>query len=182
MFSHILVAIDHSAASHRAFDIALDLAQALSAQLTLVHALDRSDPDSPSQPYISIESYSMELDAILRKDYDYRWAEFVEHYDSLLQQKQEAAAAVGVTARYLQPNGRPGLAICTLAQESQVDLIVIGSHGRSGLGEMLLGSVSNYVVHHAPCPVMVIHPEKQRDPHLLGDRSEPIPTAVPYLC
>ncbi len=169
MFNHILVAIDRSAFSQRAFDTALDLAQALNAQLTLVHALDRSDPDSPSQPYISVDSYSMELDGLLRKDYDYRWAEFVKHYDSLLEQKQEVAAAVGVQARYLQPNGRPGLAICTIAKESQVDLIVIGSHSRRGLGEMLLGSVSNYVVHHAPCPVMVIHPEPQPWPHPLGD-------------
>ena len=119
----------------------------------------------------------MELDALLRKDYDYRWAEFVKHYDSLLKQQQEAAAAVGVKARYLQPNGRPGLAICTIAKESSVDLVVIGSHSRRGLGEMLLGSVSNYVVHQAPCPVMVIHSENQRCPNPLGDRSELIPTA-----
>jgi nucleotide-binding universal stress UspA family protein len=177
MFNYILVAIDQSASSHRAFDTALDLAQALNAQLILVHALDRSDPDSPRQPYISIDSYSMELDVLLRKDYDYRWAEFVKHYDSLLKQKQEAAEAIGVQASYLQPNGRPGLAICTIAKEAQTDLIVVGSHSRQGLREMLLGSVSNYVVHHAPCPEMVIHPDEQRRPELRGERSDLITAA-----
>ena len=177
MFDHILVAIDQSTSSHRAFDTALDLAQALNAQLTLVHALDRSDPESPRQPYISVDSYSMELDVLLLKDYDYKWAEFAKHYDSLLEQKQEAAEAIGVQARYLQPNGRPGLAICTIARDSQVDLIVVGSHSRQGLSEMLLGSVSNYVVHHAPCPVMVIHPEDQRRPKPLEEYSDAISVA-----
>jgi nucleotide-binding universal stress UspA family protein len=177
MFDHILVAIDQSTSSHRAFDTALDLAQALNAQLTLIHALDRSDPESPRQPYISVDSYSMELDVLLLKDYDYKWVEFAKHYDSLLEQKQEAAEAIGVQARYLQPNGRPGLAICTIARESQVDLIVVGSHSRQGLSEMLLGSVSNYVVHHAPCPVMVIHPEDQRRPKPLEEYSDSISAA-----
>jgi nucleotide-binding universal stress UspA family protein len=119
----------------------------------------------------------MELDVLLLKDYDYKWAEFAKHYDSLLEQKQEAAEAIGVQARYLQPNGRPGLAICTIARESQVDLIVVGSHSRQGLSEMLLGSVSNYVVHHAPCPVMVIHHEDQRRPKPLEEYSDAISVA-----
>ncbi|WP_035985279.1 universal stress protein [Leptolyngbya sp. KIOST-1] len=174
MFNHILVAIDASDASQRAFDTALDLAQTMQAELTLVHALDRSDPESPSQPSIAVDSYSMELDRLLIQDYDYRWSEFIKHYDALLEQKQAAAAAVGVQARYLQPNGRAGLAICTIAQDAQVDLIVIGSRSRRGLSEMLLGSVSNYVVHHSPCPVMVIHPGPQRDSNPLGDRSDPV--------
>ncbi|NJL47199.1 MAG: universal stress protein [Leptolyngbyaceae cyanobacterium SM2_5_2] len=178
MFNHILVAMDQSTSSHQAFDTALDLAQALNAQLTLVHALDRADPDSPRQPYISVDSYSMELDVLLRKDYDYRWVEFVKHYDSLLKQYQEVAEAIGVQASYVQHNGRPGLAICTIAKDSRVDLIVVGSHSRQGLREMLLGSVSNYVVHHAPCPVMVIHPKDQRRSRSLGECSNLITAAM----
>jgi nucleotide-binding universal stress UspA family protein len=178
MFNHILVAIDPSASSQRAFDTALDLAKALSAQLTLVHALDRSDPDSPREPYTAVNSYSMELDALLRKDYEYKWGEFVKHYDSLLKQMQERAEAVGVQAGYLQPNGRPGPAICTIAKTGKVDLIVVGSHGRTGLRQMFLGSVSNYVMHHAPCSVMVIHPDGQSTTTPLGEYSELSTAAV----
>ncbi|MBE9140653.1 universal stress protein [Nodosilinea sp. LEGE 07088] len=178
MFKHILVAIDQSATSRHAFDAALDLAQALGAQLTLVHTLDRYDSDSPQQPYLAANSYSMELDELLRKDYEYKWGEFVNHYESLLKQHQEVAEAIGVRASCLQPYGRPGPAICTVARNAQADLIVVGSHGRHGLGEMFLGSVSNFVMHHAPCPVLVLHPDDQRHPTPLRERSELSKTAL----
>ena len=50
-----------------------------------------------------------------------------------------------------------GWEICQRAKVWQADLIIVGSHGRTGLSELFLGSVSNYVMHHAPCSVMVIH-------------------------
>lgn len=172
MFKHILVAIDGSAFGHSAFDSALDLAQSFDARLTLVHALDRYDPNSPQQPYLAANSYSLELDDRLRKDYEVDWRKFVNHYDSLLKQHQEAAEAIGVPASCLQPYGRPGSAICTIAQNVHADLIVVGSHGRSGLSEMFLGSVGNYVMHHAPCPVLVIHPGDRHHPTSPQERSE----------
>ncbi|MCZ8054719.1 MAG: universal stress protein, partial [Microcystis sp. LE19-12.2C] len=46
--------------------------------------------------------------------------------------------------------------ICKVAREENIDLIVIGRRGRSGLGELFLGSVSNYVLHHAPCSVLIV--------------------------
>ncbi|MGF1516635.1 MAG: universal stress protein, partial [Nodosilinea sp.] len=50
----------------------------------------------------------------------------------------------------------PGRVICTLAKTWAADLIVVGSHRRKGLSELFLGSVSNYVMHHAPCSVLVV--------------------------
>ncbi|MGD1941462.1 MAG: universal stress protein [Leptolyngbyaceae cyanobacterium] len=165
MLSNILVAIDKSVASHQAFDTALALAKALGAQLTLVHALDVFAPTSPQRPQVSANSYSIELDTLVRENYDRQWDEFVQHYDSLLKQQQAQAEAMGVNCTYLQPYGRPGPAICRAAKDSQVDLIVVGSHARKGLSEMLLGSVSNHITHHAPCSVMVIHPNRARTPN-----------------
>jgi nucleotide-binding universal stress UspA family protein len=52
--------------------------------------------------------------------------------------------------------GHPATAITRFATEQAVDLIVIGSHGRSGLKEALLGSVSHAVANHAPCPVTIV--------------------------
>jgi len=52
--------------------------------------------------------------------------------------------------------GDVGGTICRLAAELGVDVIVVGSHGRSAISRVLLGSVSTQVVHHAPCPVLVV--------------------------
>jgi len=172
MLNHILVAIDKSASSQRAFDTALGMAKDLGAELTLVHALDVFDAASPKRPPLPASSYSIELDTLLRENYERQWAEFVNHYNSLLKQKQEKATAVGVPVSYLQPYGRPGPTICRAAKDSDADLIVVGSHGRKGLSEMILGSVSNYIMHHAPCSVMVIHPDSQRNHAPLRGASE----------
>ena len=164
MFSKVLVAIDSSAASRRAFASALKLAKGLNAELALVHALDVFDPASPEHPTIPADSYSMALDSMVRETYEKQWAEFVEHFEALLKQKQEEAEALGLTARYSQPYGRPGPAICKAAKTLKADLIVVGSRGYKGLQEMFLGSVSNYIMHHAPCSVTVIHPRDTVDP------------------
>ena len=164
MLRHILVAIDKSVASHQAFDMALELAQGLGAKLTLVHVLDIFDPTSPQRPHPSANSYSMELDNLLRENYERQWNEFVQHYDSLLKQRQQQAEAMGIVCDYLQPYGPPGSALCRVASDCQADVILVGSHSRRGLSEMLLGSVSNYITHHAPCSVLVVHPEHSRAP------------------
>jgi nucleotide-binding universal stress UspA family protein len=52
--------------------------------------------------------------------------------------------------------GSPAHTICEVAREANADVIVLGSHGRTGLGRILIGSVSEHVVRHAPCPVLVV--------------------------
>ncbi|NEQ48032.1 MAG: universal stress protein [Leptolyngbya sp. SIOISBB] len=163
MLRHILVAIDKSVASHQAFNTALELAQALEAKLTLVHVLDIFDPASPQRPHPSANSYSLDLDKLLRENYERQWAEFVQHYDALLKQQQQQAKAMGIACDSQQPYGPPGSTLCRVARDCQADVILVGSHARRGLSEMLLGSVSNYITHHAPCSVMVIHPESSRN-------------------
>jgi nucleotide-binding universal stress UspA family protein len=164
MLRNILVAVDRSAASQRAFSSAVELAKALKAHLTLVHALDVFDPASPEHPVLPVDSYSMNLDKIIQENYMRQWAEFVEQADAFLKQKQAEAVEQGVVTDYLQPYGRPGPAICSVAETIQADLIVVGSRGRSGLRELVLGSISNYIMHHAPCSVTVIHPDSDRQP------------------
>ena len=158
MIRKILVAIDESAASDRAFAQSLEMAKALDAGLILVHALDVFDPASPEYPTIAVDSYSVHLDKAVRENYEKQWAEFVRHTEALIQRKQQEAEAIGLVAQYVQPYGRPGSAICKVAETAQADLIIVGSRGRSGIKEMLLGSVSNYIMHHAPCSVAVVHP------------------------
>lgn len=62
----------------------------------------------------------------------------------------------GLNAEWEILTGSPGEEICRLAGNLNTDVIVMGRRGRSSLMEMLLGSVSRYVVHHAPCPVTVV--------------------------
>jgi nucleotide-binding universal stress UspA family protein len=65
-------------------------------------------------------------------------------------------ASLGVEATRRTAVGDPGTVICELAAELPADAIVIGSHGHGLLKRMFLGSVSTHVLHHAPCPVLVV--------------------------
>ncbi|MEO8694997.1 MAG: universal stress protein [Acidimicrobiales bacterium] len=53
-------------------------------------------------------------------------------------------------------HGSPGERICATAAEHGIELIILGSHERGAFGRFMHGSVSDYVVHHAPCPVLVV--------------------------
>nr|MDJ0648519.1 universal stress protein [Xenococcaceae cyanobacterium MO_188.B19] len=66
------------------------------------------------------------------------------------------AINMGVNAQFRQISGSIGRTICQIAGTWQADLIVIGNRGRTGLKELFLGSVSNYVLHHAPCSVLTL--------------------------
>jgi nucleotide-binding universal stress UspA family protein len=72
---------------------------------------------------------------------------------SAVQQVKDAASDLDVEPVVL--NGHPSSAIVKFAKENSVDLIVTGTLGKSGIEELLLGSVSNRVLHLAPCPVLV---------------------------
>ncbi len=144
----VLVALDHGDTSDDVFNQALALATATQASLYLLSVLTPENDDG-----LMFSPYS-----------DGDWQLYVERYQAvetatrkLLQDFVDRAKETGLAAESTQKIGSPGPVICKLAQTWEADLIVVGSHGRKGLGEMLLGSVSNYVVHHAPCSVMVIH-------------------------
>ncbi|MEO0646017.1 MAG: universal stress protein [Cyanobacteria bacterium J06650_10] len=157
-FQTIMVAIDSTEVSHKAFDKAVSIAKALDAKLLITHILGFRDADSP-QP---IHSYStpdtIVIDEAIHQQYQRDWNAYVEHYEALLKQKIEEAQAEGVEAKSMQPHGATGLALCKVARTSEVDLLVVGSHQRRGISEMMMGSTSNYIMHHAPCSVLVVHP------------------------
>ncbi len=70
------------------------------------------------------------------------------------------ARAEGAEATGLAWEGEPGETIVEAAQAEGADLIVVGTHGRGTVGRLFLGSVSEYVVRHAGCPVMVVRPAR----------------------
>lgn len=82
-------------------------------------------------------------------------------------QEARAAGVMSVTSKLVQ--GVPGWTIVDTAnQDPAVDLVVLGTHGRTGLARVLVGSVAEYIVRHAPCAVLVARPD--RGDRASGDR------------
>jgi nucleotide-binding universal stress UspA family protein len=72
------------------------------------------------------------------------------------QELAELADLLAITAEPHVEVGDPGPTICDLATEIPADVVVVGSHGHGWLQRVFLGSVSTHVLHHAPCPVLVV--------------------------
>ena len=155
LMKKMLVALDYGDTCDAVFAQGLELAQATQAKLNLLSVLaPESDASITFSPYT-----------------DQKLAAYVRQYREIesagmnrLKHFADQAQAADISSEFTQEIGNPGPAICKLAKTWDANLIIVGSHGRKGLSEMLLGSVSNYVVHHAPCSVMVVH----------GGRSETI--------
>lgn len=157
LFSKILVAIDNSARNQIVFESALSLAKQNRASLMLLHVLSSEEENSPSSIPIHMDSIYWKAGA--ETDLD-NWRKQWESYEQegwwKLHQLQSEAEGVGIKAEVRQNAGSPGRNICHLAENWQAELIIVGNRGRSGVGELLLGSVSSYVLHHAPCSVLIV--------------------------
>jgi universal stress protein A len=133
-FKRIIVAVDGSATADRAADQAIELAKSLGATMALVHVVD---PDA-----LPVEGAS-------------GWA---EHDGRNLLAALVKRATLEPSPAAFVPIGKPAAEIVAAAREWRADLIVIGSHGRGRVARMLIGSVATAVIHHAPCPVLVVPP------------------------
>ncbi len=162
MIDKILVAVDRSERSTYVFDAALSLAQTTGATLMLLHVLSE---DEAGYPILPTYAYYPILDD---RDYD-AYKEKLDQYKQwgidFLQNLTEKATAAGVKTEYSQLIGNPGRTICELADTWSADLILVGSRGLKGLKEMFLGSVSNYVTHHAPCSVLIVRSSVDSNSH-----------------
>ena len=142
-FRRILYASDFSAASRPAFRRALGLARANRATLTVAHV------------YSAIVPLMGEGVAIAQV-YD-RWvAEVRRDAERRLQRLVAKARKSGVRVKGLLLEGVPHDRILRAARSTRADLIVLGTHGRTGLGRVILGSVAARVVAAARCPVLTV--------------------------
>ncbi len=167
MFPKILVAIacgvdeaiDDSEFSRTIFEQALALAKTHHSALMIMHVLSLSDDIYPGYPYVGIPHTAFQV-------YAKRWED--RKQTSLMQLKalESEATAIGVLVEFTQNAGDPGKSICDVAKSWDANLIVIGRRGLSGLSELFMGSVSNYVLHHAPCHVLTIQGVAQAVPPL----------------
>jgi len=88
------------------------------------------------------------------EEIDFAWVGAIGDATAAL---ERTADAVGPATFEMQvERGDPGPVLCELAEALSADVVVVGSRGRGALRRVLLGSVSSYVVHNAPCPVLVV--------------------------
>jgi nucleotide-binding universal stress UspA family protein len=157
MFTKLLIALDLSPRNEDVFAAGLDVAKKMGASLMLLHVPSSEAPESPSFPVLlGPDYYPTSASISVIEIYEKLWRSYEEKGIEMLKQFAEQARQLDVTVEYAQNPGAPGKVICHLAGQIDTDLIVIGRRGHSGLNELMAGSVSNYVMHHANCSVLVV--------------------------
>jgi len=152
----ILAGLDASGLGDTVFEVALQLAQQQQASLLLFHCLPFENQDLSAGSYSDI--YGQNLVNFSRALQEHLEQE-LEETRRWLTAYSDRAQQAGIVADWDWKVGEPGKRILECARHWQPDLIVVGRRGRSGLAELLLGSTSNYVFHHAPCSVLVVQGE-----------------------
>ena len=140
----ILVATDFSGHARAALRYAAELSARLGAPLVIAHSY--LVPAVPLPEGAIIPSPDTLANALAR------------HGDALEGEKRVAMelGAVGVETALIE--GPAAAKLVELARDRKIDLIAIGTHGRSALARAILGSVADKVMRTAPCPVMIVHP------------------------
>lgn len=137
----ILFPSDFSTAENSALEYATDLARTCDAKLLIAHV------EEPPVMYGDGTFYY----GLPEPDH--------EGVRKMLAERKPTDASVAYEHHLLQ--GDPSLEIVALAQREKADLIVMSSHGRSGLARLLMGSITEAVMRGAPCPILVVKPRVQ---------------------
>ncbi len=156
MLQKILIATGDSPESAEIFKFGLTLAEKYGAQISVLHVLNlfQTGFEAVGTPFMggtypmmnemAIQQYQKEL-----QDREQQGMERLESYAT-------EANALNIKVEIFQNLGDAGRNICETAKNYSADLIVMRRNQKSMLSEIFLGSTSNYVLHHAPCSVMVI--------------------------
>jgi nucleotide-binding universal stress UspA family protein len=134
--SHIVCAVDFSPQSDRALQIASTLAKESGGVLHIVHSYEQPFAYDPQLPeYIPPPA---DLDGIKKRLHD------------------QQPSQPDIQVKYALLVGEPAATIQEYAEKNEADMIVMGTHGRSGVARFLMGSIAENVLRHAACPVLVI--------------------------
>ena len=161
LVERILLATDFSVCAARAQDYALFLAQAWSARLEILHVLE-FQPGMDPEYHVN----TLYLDE-LRKDASRQLQDYVRR-----------ATGLGLTATHRDVLGIPSQCINDAARESDADLVVLGTHGRTGLEHILLGSTAERVVKGGPCPVLTVRLAREQGQGSVGGDATAVPPAI----
>lgn len=151
-FTKILAPTDFSEDSKLALSYAVTLAEKFSSEIIVVHV------DQPLAPVMVSElNPGLDVSTMNRIAEEGRLMALKELDGTTVRLRES-----GVKARGLMRVGAPFLEIINAAQTETADLIVMGTHGRTGLAHVLMGSVAERVVNKAPCPVLTVrHPDRK---------------------
>lgn len=148
MYNHILIATDGSELATKGLDHGLGLAKALGAKVTIITVTETL----PIYASASGEAWMVGAEVTERYEADRK-----AFADDILGVARTTADKVGVAVETLHvSNARPADAIVEAARARDCSLIAMASHGRRGLGRLLLGSQTSEVLAHSPVPVLVI--------------------------
>jgi nucleotide-binding universal stress UspA family protein len=145
----ILLPTDFSEYSAAARQYACEFTDQFHAELHVLHVIQDMAPLAP------------EPGVVLAPPPDYM-KELEENATLMLERALDSQWAAGKTIFRVVREGPPFLEIVRYAKETSIDLIVIGTHGRTGLAHVFMGSVAEKVVRKSPCPVLTVrHPEHE---------------------
>ena len=136
MFNKILFPLDRSREAQEAIAVAIDLVQKYQSKLILLSVIETPDPNAETID-----------DPVMQSP---------EAIDQLLHSAQAMFAKRGIQAEILQRQGKPAFTICDVADELNVNLIVLGSRGIGLDVEHTTDSVASRVINLAPCPVLIV--------------------------
>jgi nucleotide-binding universal stress UspA family protein len=140
----ILWPTDFSEASYQALQAAVEAAQAFQAELYMLHVIPPipalTGPESPAS--FDVSRYQAELE---------------KSAERLMREVREKRITADMRVHHLISQGNPPLEIAREAEEKKIDLVVISTHGETGLKHLLFGSVAEKVMRHVTIPILVIH-------------------------
>jgi nucleotide-binding universal stress UspA family protein len=136
----ILVPVDFSYSSKQALDFAVPFARQFGASLIVLHVV---------VPFCPIDPYGVSLTEYFEPD-------LVQHAQKQLDYLVREAVPPELPSQNLMRQGRPANEIIQAAKDQEADLIIIPTHGRTGLQHVVFGSTAEYVVRHATCPVLTL--------------------------
>jgi nucleotide-binding universal stress UspA family protein len=146
MIQRILVAYDDGVLSQKALDTAIEVARSTKAEIIIASSLDMplfiSSPGMLPPDNIPINKNFIDNNLLYFEKF---------HNQAAARVKENGIA---VTTKVLE--GSPGKSLIRYAEEIQADLIAVGSNNKGVLDRLFLGSVSNYIVHHAKCMVLLV--------------------------
>jgi nucleotide-binding universal stress UspA family protein len=141
MIKHILFPTDGSDNSNKALQYVKEIALKFGAKVTVVTVYE-----SPLLSGIEIVPYTFsELEKSIR-----------EIAEDILEKTHKEVNEAGISCNTRLEQGDPGKVIVELLENNEYDLVIMGSRGLGTVKSFLLGSVSNYVLHHTNCPIMIV--------------------------
>lgn len=147
MFKKILCPVDFSEFTDEFLGYALDIAKKYNAELHLLHIIPNLNYFTPYESFFTPENL-----VVVEKNME---AEVTKDFDELMKK-------IPIPAKKIIKNGTAFVEIINYVRNESIDLVVMGTHGRTGLEHILIGSVAERVVRKAPCPVLTVRPKSRQ--------------------